>query len=250
MKKLLDRLRSLTSFLTIIPVGKNYDINYIARNMFLFPVAGAIIGLIVGSFAWGLSIIIQPLFAGLIATGGLFILTGAHHTDALSDFADGLMSKGDKDSKRKVMSDPRTGSAGTAVLVLYFAGSIIAISTLAGQGGFKLLMAMVVSEVIAKYVMVMQAHKGIAAWEGIGSHFTEQMKNKVKILAATAITIPIAYLGAGPSGLYALGAAVLIALLLLRISNRNFGGVSGDVFGASNEVTRLSSLIILASILS
>jgi len=48
--------------------------------------------------------------------------------------------------------------------------------------------------------------------------------------------------------LYALGAAVVIAFILLKVTNKSFGGVSGDVFGASNEVTRLSSLIIFASI--
>jgi adenosylcobinamide-GDP ribazoletransferase len=246
---LVNQIISLISFLTILPVSRNYDIYYIARNMFLFPVAGAMIGLMIGSFAFGLSMIVQPLLVGLISAAALFILTGAHHTDALSDFADGLMAKGGKDAKRKAMSDPRAGSAGTAALVLYFAGSVIAISGLAGIGSFKLLFAIIVSEVIAKYVMVMQAHKGIAAWEGIGSPFTEAMKSKMKFIAATGITLPIAYLVLGLPGLYALAAAAAIAFLLVRISNKSFGGVSGDVFGASNEITRLSSLIILSSLL-
>jgi len=233
------------SFLTILPIGKDYDINYIARHMFLFPAAGAIIGLLIGSFAFGLSLIMQSLFVGLITTAALFILTGAHHTDALSDFADGLMAKGSKDSKRKVMRDPSAGSAGVTALVLYLAGTVIALSMMGGYGLFR---AIIVSEVIAKYVMVLQAHRGIAAWEGIGSPFTQQMKNKAKFLVASAITVPIAYFVGGLSGLYALGAAVLIAFVLLKVANRSFGGVSGDVFGASNEITRLSSLIILASI--
>lgn len=242
---LVNQIRSLLSFLTILPVGKDYDINYIARHMFLFPVAGAIIGLLVGSFAFGLSLIMQSLFVGLITTAALFILTGAHHTDALSDFADGLMAKGSKDSKRKVMRDPSAGSAGVTALVLYLAGTVIALSMMGGYGLFR---AIIVSEVIAKYVMVLQANRGIAAWEGIGSPFTQQMKNKAKFLVATAITVPIAYFVGGLGGIYALGAAVAIAFVLLKVSNRSFGGVSGDVFGASNEITRLSSLIMLASI--
>lgn len=246
---MVNQLRSLLSFLTIIPVGKDYDIHYIAKNMYLFPIAGAIIGLMIGAFAFGLSAILQPLFVGLIATVALFILTGAHHTDALSDFADGLMAKGGKDSKRKAMNDPRTGSAGTAALVLYFAGSVIAISTLAGTGGFKLFMTMIASEVIAKYVMVLQANRGFAAWEGLGSPFTESMKNTSRMVTASVITAPIAYFAGGLPALLALGTAVVIAFVLVRISNKSFGGVSGDVFGASNEITRLSSLIILASIL-
>lgn len=241
---LVNQIRSLLSFLTILPVGKDYDINYIARHMFLFPIAGAIIGLLVGSFAFGLSLVMQSLFVGLITTAALFILTGAHHTDALSDFADGLMAKGSKDSKRKVMRDPSAGSAGVTALVLYLAGTVIALSMMGGYGLFR---AIIVSEVIAKYVMVLQAHRGIAAWEGIGSPFTQQMKNKAKFLVATAITVPIAYFVGGLAGLYALGAAVLIAFILIKVANRSFGGVSGDVFGASNEISRLSSLIILAS---
>ena len=187
----------------------------------------------------------QSLFVGLITTAALFILTGAHHTDALSDFADGLMAKGSKDSKRKAMHDPSAGSAGVAALVLYLAGTVIALSMM---GGYSLFRAIIVSEVIAKYVMVLQANRGIAAWEGIGSPFTQQMKNKTKFLVASAITVSIAYFVGGIAGLYAFGAAILIALVLLKIANRSFGGVSGDVFGASNEITRLSSLIMLASV--
>lgn len=241
---LVNQIRSLLSFLTILPVGKDYDINYIARHMFLFPIAGAIIGLLVGSFAFGLSLVMQSLFVGLITTAALFILTGAHHTDALSDFADGLMAKGSKDSKRKVMRDQSAGSAGVTALVLYLAGTVIALSMMGDYGLFR---AIIVSEVIAKYVMVLQAHRGISAWEGIGSPFTQQMKNKAKFLVATAITVPIAYFVGGLAGIYALGAAVLIAFILIKVANRSFGGVSGDVFGASNEISRLSSLIILAS---
>lgn len=244
----MNQIRSLLSFLTILPVGKDYDINYIARHMFLFPAAGAIIGLLIGSFAFGLSLAMQSLFVGLITTAALFILTGAHHTDALSDFADGLMAKGSKDSKRKAMHDPSAGSAGVAALVLYLAGVVIAISSLTGRGGYGLFTAILVSEVIAKYVMVLQAYRGIAAWEGIGSPFTAEMKSRSKLLASSAITIPIAYFFGGFPGLYAVGVAALIAFVLLKVANRSFGGVSGDVFGASNEIARLASLVIIASV--
>ena len=68
--------------------------------------------------------------------------------------------------------------------------------------------------------------------------------------SSPAYSNTIAYFTIGIPGLYALGAAALIAFILVRISNKSFGGVSGDVLGASNEITRLSSFMILVSILS
>jgi len=35
---------------------------------------------------------------------------------------------------------------------------------------------------------------------------------------------------------------------LVGISTRSFGGVTGDVLGATNELTRLASLLIFVSI--
>ncbi|MFQ5920562.1 MAG: adenosylcobinamide-GDP ribazoletransferase [Nitrososphaerales archaeon] len=244
---MVEQLRAMLSFLTILPVGRDYDVEYLAKNMFLFPLAGVIIGLLLGSLGFGLSLAIPGLVVGLIVTAALFLLTGSHHTDGLADFADGLMAKGDTDLKRDVMRDPSIGSAGMMVLLLYLAGSVIAISLMSD---FLLFRVLIASEVISKFVMVFLAYRGTAAWEGIGSPFTEHMKSTSKFLAAGTITISLAYVLGGLPGLLALGVAVVIGFILLKVSNRSFGGVSGDVFGASNEITRVSSLIILAVVLS
>jgi len=116
----LSPIQSVLAFLTILPSGKqSHDIHYVARNMYLFPVAGLVIGAIIGAMAFGVSFFLHPLIVGLLVTGSLVIITGVHHTDALADFADGLMVKGGKEAKRKVMLDPAVGSAGVAALVLY-----------------------------------------------------------------------------------------------------------------------------------
>ncbi len=89
---------SVFSFLTIVPVG-NSDLQTIARHMYLFPLVGIAIGLMVGSVAYGLSFFLEPLVVGLLITGMLALITGIHHTDGLSDFADGLMVRGTKGKK-------------------------------------------------------------------------------------------------------------------------------------------------------
>ena len=215
--------------------------------MYLFPFVGAIIGSIVGLFAYAASFYIQPLLLGLLITALLLIITGVNHTDALADFADGLMAKGGKETKYKAMLDPSVGSAGTAAVVLYIIGMIFAISNFHREG-INLLTSLVVAETIAKYVMVVQAHIGSSAWEGFSSPFTASMKDKRKFLAASAIMILILVAtGEGYASFMSLSGSILIGIIIYYTSKRSFGGVSGDVIGASNELTRLSSLIIFSA---
>jgi adenosylcobinamide-GDP ribazoletransferase len=237
-------ISSVVSFLTLIP-SKNSELETVAKNMYLFPIAGAVIGLIIGTAGYGLSMFIQPLITGLILTGALAILTGIHHTDALCDFADGMMAKGTKEKKLKVMRDPAVGSAGVMIVVLYAAGMIMAISMMKG---FALFEAILLSELMAKLSMVIQANRGLSAWQGLSSPFTQSMKDPRKLAVAAGLAIiPTVILG-GVTGIFVVISCVGLSFLLLAVANRSFGGISGDVFGASNELVRLASLLIFASV--
>ena len=246
----LKPIQSVLAFLTILPVGKqNQDIYYIAKNMYLFPAAGLVIGSIVGAMALGISDFLHPLLTGFLITGALVILTGVHHTDALADFADGLMAKGSKEVKHKAMLDPAVGSAGVATLVMYFAGMIIVFNIGFGSS-LAIFTSIITAEVIAKYVMVLLANRGISAWEGFSSPFIAAMKDRYKMIVATGIMVAIVWFASSYAGLIALLISLMLAQLLKYISSKSFGGVSGDVLGASNEITRLSSFIVLSSMSS
>jgi adenosylcobinamide-GDP ribazoletransferase len=246
----LKPIQSVLAFLTILPVGKqNQDIYYIAKNMYLFPVAGLVIGSIVGAMALGISDFLHPLLTGFLITGALVILTGVHHTDALADFADGLMAKGSKEVKHKAMLDPAVGSAGVATLVMYFAGMIIVFNIGFGSS-LAIFTSIITAEVIAKYVMVLLANRGISAWEGFSSPFIAAMKDRYKMIVATGIMAAIVWFASSYAGFIALIISLMLAQLLKYVSSKSFGGVSGDVLGASNEITRLSSFVVLSSLSS
>jgi adenosylcobinamide-GDP ribazoletransferase len=59
--------------------------------------------------------------------------------------------------------------------------------------------------------------------------------------------IPIALLGE-TTGLVMLGVTVIVTLFILALSTRSFGGITGDVIGSTNELTRLASLMVFVSI--
>jgi adenosylcobinamide-GDP ribazoletransferase len=240
---LFKGITSVISFLTIIP-SKNTQLDTVAKNMYLFPIAAVLIGLIVGGAGYGLSLFVQPLIVGLLLTGALVIITGIHHTDALCDFADGMMAKGTKEKKLQAMRDPAVGSAGVVTVVLYVAGMIMSISMMKGLVLFE---AILLSELMAKFAMVLQANRGLSAWQVLSSPFTQSMKDPRKLgVAAALAVIPTVLLG-GMTGVFVTLATVGFSFLLLAVANRSFGGISGDVFGASNELVRLSSLLIFAS---
>jgi len=237
-------ITSVVSFLTIIP-SKNSELETVAKSMYLFPIAGAVIGIIIGGAGYGLSLFVQPLIVGLLLTGALVIITGVHHTDALCDFADGIMAKGTKEKKLQAMRDPAVGSAGIVTIVLYVAGMIMALSMMKG---FVLFQAILLSELMAKFAMVLQANRGISAWQGLSSPFTQSMKDYRKLGQRFHQSFDSQLEAVGMTGVYVTGVCVGLSFLLLRVANRSFGGISGDVFGASNELVRLASLLIFVSV--
>ena len=241
---MLKEISSVFSFLTIFP-SSNTTLENIAKYMYLFPIVGIAIGLLVGSFGFGLSFLLDPLLVSLLVVASIVIVTGIHHADGLADFADGLMVKGSKDRKLKAMKDISTGSGGIVAIVLYLVGLIIAISL---TSGFDLFRAILISEILAKFSMVLMASLGNSALPGSNSPFVKIMKDKKKLSVAFIIMlIPVIAIGE-TTGLVMLGVTVTLTLFLLAISNRSFGGITGDVLGATNELTRLASLIVFVSI--
>jgi adenosylcobinamide-GDP ribazoletransferase len=229
-----------------MPKASNFNLDTIARNMHFFPLCGGIIGIIVGFVAFLSSTFLPQYITSLVVLVTFVIVTGVHHIDGLADFADGLMIKGDRESKRKAMSDPIVGSAGVSALIINFVGLFIALLNF--ESSVKLFYSIIVSEIIAKYVMVFQASVGHSAWSGLSSLFTIEMKKGYKIIISVVISVLLVFVIEGILGLLTLGIVVIIGLIIYFVSYKNFGGVSGDVFGASNEISRLASLLILSTL--
>ena len=241
---MLKEIGSVFSFLTIFP-SSNATLENIAKYMYVFPVVGIAIGLLIGSFGFGLSFFLDPLLVSLVVVASIAIVTGIHHADGLADFADGLMVKGSYEKKIKAMKDLSTGSAGIVAIVLYLIGLIVTISL---TNGFDLFKAILISEILAKFSMVLMASLSNSATLGSSSPFVKIMKDKKKLSVAFIIMlIPVIVIGESV-GLVMLGVTVTLTIFLLAISTRSFGGITGDVLGATNEFTRLASLMVFVSI--
>jgi len=235
------------AFLTILPVGRssqNFEIENISKNMFWFPIIGLLIGFLTLPVIVASTYFFNQYISGFIITIFLLVITGIHHTDALADFVDGIMVKGNKEKKYKVMHEPTIGSAGAVAISGYLLGMTLAIASITSID--RLIIAIIISEIVAKYSMVLQAAYSNSAWEGYSSQFTKNMKPKKKIAIATAVTIFLIILISYSNlivGFQILILGIICCFIIIYISNRNFGGTSGDVMGATNEIVRLVSLV-------
>jgi len=249
---ILPVLKGLLSFLTILPVGKcagrscakcDDCFAQASKNMCLFPLIGALIGLLAGLFGWALLWVLPNPIVGMLTLGLLVFITGIHHTDGLLDFGDGIMSLGTPEQKIEVMHDNRTGAAGLALGLVTLGTTALCIAEL---GKEIIIQALISSEVSAKLSMVVCVWIGRSAHPGVGRRFVEAMHGRarnLRLLAALAISLSITISLLWIMGMIAVIAGIVTALAVVWIAHMNIGGITGDIIGATNDLARMASLV-------
>lgn len=244
--RILKAFRNSLAFLTILPVGMDSNgLTLAAQYMPIFPLIGGFIGLVAGTISWILQPVLPPLLVGTIALGVILLINGAQHVDGLLDFGDGIMCHGSRARKLKVMQDPQTGVGGFTLGWIVLSATTFAI---AGLHRGIMIQALVVSEAAGAFSMVFQAWGGHPAHRGLSSGFIGAMHSRwrnIRIISSVLLLVLIALPTLLSLGLVVTCAALIIPSIMLKVSNKAFGGVTGDVIGATHEITRLASLIII-----
>jgi adenosylcobinamide-GDP ribazoletransferase len=243
---MLKKIKNLIAFLTIIPVGMDSDcLTDVADYMHLFPLVGAFIGLLAGIFSWLLLNVLPTLIVGILTLGFILLITGLHHIDGLLDFGDGIMYQGPPERKIQIMHDQQTGAGGLTLGLFVILTTALCIAQL--NQSF-IIRSLVMSEVSAKLAMVIMAWVGRSAYKGMNTYFVNAMHGQyrnLRLIVALFIAFSIALLLMRLVGFAAVIAGISVASALTAISNRHFRGVTGDVFGAGNELARMGSLIAI-----
>jgi adenosylcobinamide-GDP ribazoletransferase len=237
---LLNSLRALLQFTTILPLGDTTDFPHFAKRSYLYPLAGYVTGGLAGLAAFWIS---NPAIRAAVAIAALLIITGANHFDGLLDFGDGLMAHGGREKRVRALTDRQIGTGGFA------AGSSILLLTYAAlSSSLHLLPALIVAEVFAKFSMSFLTAYGTPFREGLHASLHREAKPWFPVVASL-FCIPLVFLPLPSLSLFGAAlAAILVPAILLLASCRLFGGINGDVVGASGEITRAVVLCALVLI--
>ncbi len=269
--KTIKTFRDLLSFLTIIPLGGKEDFIFTtAENMWLFPLIGGFIGLLGAGYFLGSSVIVGfllglvnsvvalpvgflgKLIPAAMTVAFLLVLTGLQHFDGLIDLGNAVGLRNVHDRKMVAHAWTVTYSGAVLALVVEFAAfvGLFFVNPVFAFG------AIIAAEVAAKLSMVTIVWVGKPSHKGLGSIFLSKAKKKLNTVAyaiSILIIFPVFTLLGNPFlGLVAVGIVLVsipVAFVMEKVSETVFGGVSGDMIGATNEVARAVTLVLFAAVL-
>lgn len=239
-------------FLTIIPLGNVSHVQptprELASSMQWYPAVGLMIGgtLVAGNALFGMAF--APDLTALLVLCVLVVLTGGLHQDGLADTVDGLGKRGSPAERLAVMKDGSIGALGATGLLLALGLRFAGILHLPAADRLLLLLCM---PVIGRWAMAVatcgSSHARPAG--GLASDFFHELRLR-DVLWATFWTGALLCGAVGwlAAGLF-LGLGAVSARGMVFACSRVFGGITGDVLGAINEVTEILFLLAAPSIL-
>ncbi len=243
-----DDFRTAAAFLTRLPVGLiggHADGGNLAQASRAFPLVGVVVGGISAIvYAIAANLGLTALLAAGLAIGAGLIATGALHEDGLADVADGLGARGGAAERLAAMRDSHIGVFGTLALILAVMLSAVCLAALAQPA--QVAAALIAAHGAARALLPWVMHRfaparadGLAAGAGRPSQTTS--------FIALGLGAAILLLMEGPARAIVGAAAACLALLLVPLARRQFGGITGDVLGAIEAIAQIAILLALVA---
>jgi adenosylcobinamide-GDP ribazoletransferase len=230
--------------LTALPLGRrDVSIPEPGRSAAWFPLVGLLIGagLVLADF------VLAALWPSLPASALLLVawvaLTGGLHLDGFIDCCDGLPAARPPEQRLEIMKDSRVGAFGVVGAVCLLLVKFAALASLAALPRADRWAWLLVVPMLGRWTMVWAAWRyrtarpdGFAAWfrQGLGG---------VHVALAGGFALLVALALRGLAGLAGFAAVWLVTLLLVGWTLRRIPGLTGDVYGALNEVGEAAGLL-------
>jgi adenosylcobinamide-GDP ribazoletransferase len=242
-------MRALLSFFTVLPV-RSAPLEAAARRAYLLP----LVGLFTGAPGAGLMLLGYAMPSGVVATlalAAVLLAAGLHHTDGVLDTGDALMVRGTPERRRAVLKDARVGTGGIGALFVVYAPALAALAALVDDSPLRAALALLAGEVSARSAMLLTLAFGKPAEaETSAVPFVQALRGWHRTFGAALalLATPLLLLPLGGFALLCSLSVPLTVLVALGVTRRAFGGIGGDVVGATGELSRGVLLVLVATV--
>jgi len=229
-------------FLTILPVSKNLEFQEerLAKSTRYFPLIGILIGSILAGVNFLFSLIFPPIIVSVIILISLIGISQGFHLDGFMDTIDGLFGGKDKEERLRIMKDVQIGSFAVIALVSLLLLKFTLIFELSGRKLFPLIL--ILMPALGRWSMVCAMPLYFYPREKGTGHFTKFVKKRDVLIAS--ITMFIFAIGLlRLEGLILLFGTFIFMLLITQFISRKIGGMTGDTYGALNEIIEVIILV-------
>ena len=227
-------------FLTILPVPGQPKQENLARAMFFFPLVGFLIGIVAWAVTQLLSLDLFVRLEALALVTFPILLTGGLHVDGFADFSDGFFGAKTREEVFRIMRDSRVGVWGVVGVTLLPFWKWELLASVPGRGG-ALLLSLTAgrwAQVVLAYFLPYANPEG-----GLGQWVAKKVRVR-ELVGASAFLSVLVFLLKGK------GLLCFIALLPFLagigfLFRKRVGGLTGDLLGATSEMTEVFVLLVL-----
>ena len=237
---------------TIIPGAKQWNPTQreLSNSRAFYPAVGLLLGLLLVGLERGCAEVFPDYLSAAVLLASLIVVNRGLHLDGLMDTCDGIFGGVSQERRLEIMRDSQVGAfgvAGAAGILLLKYGALVSLLGLAGSG---IEWSLLIFPMLSRWSMVVAlgAFPYVRS-QGLGSPF-----HQGGIIWPTTVAGITAIAGAVLLGSIAgagmLAGATLITWVLGRSMAAKLGGLTGDCYGAINEVIEMLALMAVVAMAS
>jgi adenosylcobinamide-GDP ribazoletransferase len=238
----LSAFLAALQFLTISPpiIRRPFTAAELGSAAGFYPLIGLLIGGVLYATYYFLAFILPTQVCAALTLAVWIILSGALHLDGFLDACDGLLGGSAPESRLQIMRDERVGAYAMSGGILLLLIKFTLLTALSGH-----LEALLIAPVLGRWSMTFTLYAyPYARPQGLGREIKDHTTWR-EINLATLTALPVAWFAGSWLGLIAFGVSFVLSWGLARFTLRRIPGLTGDVYGAFNELIEVIVLFVL-----
>jgi adenosylcobinamide-GDP ribazoletransferase len=265
-RQYLEPLLMAIALLTRIPVTQYLPQEWrdkaLGISALWYPLVGVIISLLLMVFVRVLPAEISPWVAAMVVTTLWVVITGALHLDGLADCVDAMYAghsvmpstttetaavteNPQRDKILRVLKEPTVGCMGVIALVIVLLAKVILVASLWPSVGFSVLMAIVLSRMVAALFMAFTPYSSHTHTAGLGQVMARHIPKNIMLVIAALIIGVVFFLVTFFTFIILFVSIVGCVWLWRKYWMKHLDGFVGDVVGALIEMIEVWVLFIM-----